>query len=97
MAKKTKAKRGVVVTTAHRGVFFGYLARQAGDTVWITKARNCVYWSDALHGFLGLAKEGPNAQCRVGPNVSKLQLLNVTSVADCTPVAVKAWEAEPWS
>jgi hypothetical protein len=41
-----KAKqRAVLVTTAHRGVFFGYASKVDGKTIALSKARLCVYWS----------------------------------------------------
>lgn len=89
--------RKVVVTTIHRGVFFGTLVSQDGDKCLLAKARNCVYWDSVTHGFLGLAKVGPNKNCRVGPAVDQLELFGVTSISDCTPEASAAWEAEPWN
>ena len=86
----------VVVTTAHRGVFFGYLKSQDGDVVELEKARNCVYWTEALRGFVGLAAEGPGAGCKIGP-AADMQIRAVTSVTDCTSQAAEAWEKAPWS
>jgi len=41
--KKAKAsERPVLVTTAHRGVFFGYASRTDGSTISLRRARNCV-------------------------------------------------------
>lgn len=91
-----KIKRAVLVTTAHKGVFFGYSA-DAGETVRLARARNCIYWSTDVHGFLGLAAWGPTRGCRIGPRVSLLTLHAVTSVTVCSSEAVKAWEAMPWS
>lgn len=95
MSNPETNKTPVVVTTSYRGVFFGYLAGDVGETVTITDARLCVRWRDT-HGFLGLAQDGPNAKCRIGPAVPELTLLGVTSVTRCTDKAVEAWEAEPW-
>ena len=95
----SKAKRYVLVTTEHRGVFAGYLnGDQTGDesVVTLTDARNCIHWSADVKGFLGLAATGPSASCKVGPKAPKLTLQKVTSVADCTPEAVRAWESAPW-
>ena len=91
----TEKQRPVVVTTAHRGVFFGYLASQDGTTVHLTKARNCVYWSAKLRGFVGLAATGPDSDCRIGP-AADMELSDVTAVLDCSPEAVEKWEAQPW-
>lgn len=52
--------RPVLVTTAHRGVFFGYAAKTDGDQIELKKARLCVYWSRDMKGFMGLAANGPS-------------------------------------
>lgn len=38
-----KAERAVLVTTAHRGVFFGYAKDTTGPTINLSRARMCVY------------------------------------------------------
>jgi hypothetical protein len=86
----------VLVTTAHRGVFFGRLAEDRGEVVTLEEARNCVYWPPATKGFLGLAEQGPPDGSRVGPSVPSLTLRAVTSVARCTPKAEAAWRIGPW-
>jgi len=93
--KKRTASRAVIITTAHRGVFFGYATATDGDTIKLTGARLCVYWSQDVKGFMGLAANGPTAQCRIGP-AADITLRNITSVLEVTPAAVKAWEAAPW-
>lgn len=97
MAKTKQSKeRAVLVTTAHRGVFFGYATEVDGETISLKNARNCLYWSAGVKGFLGLAATGPDAKCRVGPRAD-LTLRAITTVSDVTPEAVKAWEAAPWA
>lgn len=86
----------VLVTTKHRGVFFGYLENRNGETVGLSKARNCVYWDVSTKGFLGLASEGPGCDCRIGPPAD-IELFGVTSIAKVTPSAVEKWESAPWS
>lgn len=90
----------ILVTTSHRGVFFGYvesLDSVHGETITLRNARNCLYWSSAVRGFLGLAGTGPNKDCRVGPKVLTLTLRNVTAVALATAEAAQNWEDAPWS
>lgn len=94
--KAPSAERPVLVTTAHRGVFFGYLQSRDGDTVKLRFARNCVYWSSDVKGFLGLANVGPSSSCRVG-KAADIELFSVTCIADVTPEAVAKWEASPWA
>ena len=86
----------VVVTTKHRGVFFGELDKDNGAVVKLRQARNCVYWEASTHGFLGLAASGPGEGCRIGPAAPSLTVRGVTAVAECSQEAVEAWEAEPW-
>jgi hypothetical protein len=88
-----KPARPVLITTEFRGVFFGYATDTSGDTVTLTKARNCIYWPSANGGFGGLATLGPVKGARIGAVVDKIDLRKVTSVAECTPIATAAWEA----
>lgn len=93
-------KRFVVVTTAHRGVFAGYLANGSNSdekTVELAEAQMCVYWSADIGGVLGLAVTGPSKSCRIGPAVPKIVLQDVTSVMDATKEAEEKWQAKPWS
>lgn len=94
-----KTLRPVVVTTEHRGVFFGFLNGQA-DTekaLSLTDAQMCVYWSADVKGVLGLAATGPTKKCRITPSVPKMTVQAVTAVMDATPEAVTAWQSKPWS
>jgi uncharacterized protein DUF6948 len=91
-------EKAVLVTTSHRGVFFGYAnSEPTKDTITIKNARNCVYWSQDVKGFLGLAATGPTKSCKIGPKVPSLTLLGVTSITEVTPEAIEAWEKSPWS
>lgn len=98
-AKKTaKPKmKPYLVTTAHRGVFFGWADDIDGITITLHKARNCIYWSADCRGFLGLASMGPTAGCKIGAPADELQVRAVTSVALCSDAAAKAWEAALWA
>ena len=88
--------RRVIVTTSHRGVFFGTLAADGGDSVTLQDARNILRWGPDTRGFLGLAATGPSPDSRVGPAVPELSLRGITSVTRCTDIAVAAIEAGPW-
>ena len=63
--------RPVLVTTQHRGVFFGYEESRDGTSIVLKRARNCVRWS-GTRGFVGLAADGPNDNCRIGPPAERL-------------------------
>jgi hypothetical protein len=91
----TPLERPVLVTTAHRGVFFGWATKTDGDTITLRAMRNCIQWR-GLKGFLALASEGPGKECRIGPEADG-ELRNVTGVWECSPEAVKAWSAAPWA
>jgi hypothetical protein len=93
---KKAAERPVIVTTVHRGVFFGYATDVDGETISLKRARLCVYWSTNVKGFMGLASGGPTSGCRIGPPAD-ITLRNITAVLTVTPEAVKAWESAPWS
>lgn len=88
--------RPVLVTTEHRGVFFGWATKTDGNTIVLTRGRNCVYWSADVHGFMGLAANGPSKSCRVGPPAD-IELRAITSVTEVTPEAVAKWEANAWA
>lgn len=90
-----KKERAVVVTTAHRGVFFGYASDVDGETIKLARARNCIYWPTENKGFMGLAAMGPVKGARVGP-AADITLRDITSVMECTDEAMKAWESAPW-
>jgi hypothetical protein len=91
-----KQERAVLVTTAHRGVFFGYATDTSGATIFLRRARNCIYWSADMKGFMGLAAFGPSETCRIGP-AADIELRDITCVATVTPAAVLRWEAAPWN
>ncbi len=93
--KKDAAERAVLVTTSHRGVFFGYAIDTDGATIKLRAARNCIYWPTDNKGFLGLANMGPVKGARVGP-AADIELRDITSVAEVTTAAVSAWESAPW-
>ena len=98
MASKAPKDRAVVVTTEFKGVFFGYTSELATvDTIRLARARNCVYWSSDVRGFMGLAVTGPTASCKIGPSVPAITLQKVTSVIELTPEAIAAWEKSPWT
>lgn len=92
---KTK-DRPVLVTTAHKGVFFGWASKTDGQSIKLRAARNCIYWTTGEKGFLGLASAGPGSGCRIGP-AADIELRDITCVAECSDAAVKAWESAPWA
>lgn len=90
-----KTQRPVLVTTEYRGVFFGYAKETSGDVIHLAKARNCIYWSEDVKGFLGLAANGPSKSCRIGPPAD-IELRKITCVAEVTKDAEAKWLDAPW-
>jgi hypothetical protein len=89
-------ERAVLVTTVHKGVFFGYVEGDtSGSTIKLKRARNCLYWTTENKGFLGLASKGPLQGSRVGPAVD-IELRDITCVAEVSDEAVERWERSPW-
>lgn len=93
----TAVPRYVVVTTAHRGVFFGRLAAgQVGNESALTLegCRNVIQWKGGK-GFLSLPATGPAAGSKIGATAPRVLLHAVTSVSECSPAAAAAFEAWP--
>ncbi|TPV94879.1 MAG: hypothetical protein B7733_13160 [Myxococcales bacterium FL481] len=87
----------VLVTTVHRGVFFGRLSEDQDEnnkTLVLTGCRNVIYWAGS-RGFLGLAERGPDDGSRIGAMAPRVRLHDITSVSECTPEAAKKFEEWP--
>lgn len=91
-AKKKPETKPVIITTSHRGVFWGYLESEKDRTVVLTGARNAIQWN-TKKGFIELADVGPNSGSRIGARAQRITLHDVTSVTECTEAATKAWES----
>jgi hypothetical protein len=91
--------KAVVVTTEHRGVFFGYIQdyEPGQKAVRLHDARMCIHWDTSVRGVLGLASSGPSRMSRVGPAVPVIDLAAVTAIMAATDSAVSAWESAPWA
>jgi hypothetical protein len=98
---KTQEKQAVIVTTAHRGIFFGYSSvdtedAMRADIITLADARMIVYHSSDSHGVIGMGKRGPGTDARVSSNVTSLTLKSLTSVFPVTDDSKEKIEAEPW-
>jgi hypothetical protein len=87
----------LVVTTKHRGVFFGYGRVSDAQIIRLEQARMCVYWAADVKSVVGLAANGPSKGCKIGPAAPAITLQEVTSVMECSKEAEGAWNAQPWS
>lgn len=94
MAKKTLVP--LVVTTEHKGVFFGYGEVTAEKTVRLEKVRMCVYWPSAVRGVVGLSVTGPLSGSKITPAAPAVTLQGVTSIMEVTPEAEAQWNKAIW-
>lgn len=100
MNKKTNTKNGLVpmvVTTSHRGVFFGYGVPSDTPTIRLERPRMIVYWSADTRSVVGLAANGPTAACRISPEALAITLRDVTAVIEVSATAEKRFHEAPWS
>ena len=83
-----------LVTTEFRGVFFGELVddNSPGNVV-LKNARNCIYWSADVGGFLGLASSGPSKDCKIGVEVESVRLFKITSITPVSDEAAAKWKS----
>lgn len=87
-----KAKeRPVIVTTEHRGVFFGYASDTSGTEIKLSRARMAIYWG-TTRGILELAETGPTAKSKISARAD-IDVRKVTAVFEVTPAATEKWEA----
>lgn len=87
----------VVVTTKHRGVFYGTLIEKNGTDCVLADARVCIYWSKETRGFVGLAATGPADGSRVSPSAPRMEIVDVTAILHCSADAIDKWEQGKWS
>ena len=87
----------IVVTTSHRGVFFGYGVPSDSSSIRIERARMVVYWSADCRSVVGLAANGPTAGCKVGPSAPAITLRDVTAIIECSEESAKRFEDTKWS
>lgn len=89
-------KQPLVITTAHKGVFFGYGVPTDSKTIRLEQCRMCVYWSSETKGVVGLAADGPQKGSRITPAAPAATIQDVTSCMEASETAVRAWEKGIW-
>jgi hypothetical protein len=94
---KDSKLKPLLVTTEHKGVFFGYGQITDNKIIKLTDARMCVYWSADVHGLIGLAASGPTAGCKISPAAPSILLQGVTAILEVSPQAEAQWKQEIWS
>lgn len=87
----------LIVTTKHKGVFFGYGTPSDAETIRIERVRMVVYWSSDVRGIVGLASTGPSNGCKIGLQAPAITLRDVTAVIEVSPEAAKKFEEAPWT
>lgn len=87
----------LIVTTAHKGVFFGYGTPTTERTIRIEQAQMCIYWSSDVKSVVGLAATGPSKTCRIGPPAPAITLQDVTSIMEASSESEAAWKLQPWN
>ena len=94
MGNKTtgESMKSVIVTTKHRGVFFGNVAdpSPAQTELTLEDAVMVIYWG-TTKGLGQLAATGPTEKSRLSAVVPKWHLRGVTSILECSGVAVDAF------
>lgn len=89
----------VIVTTSHRGVFFGYASEgeinracSADKRICIKSARCAIYWGTDK-GIGQLCDTGPTDESRIGAQIPFIYLNDVTAVFGVTNAAAEKWES----
>lgn len=84
----------VLICTQHRGVFFGFLPKDADLTqrtlTDIKGARMAIYWGTDK-GVMQLAESGPTSTSRIGAAATIDVLHDITAVFAVSAEAVKKW------
>ena len=83
--------RPVIVTTEHRGVFFGYAGDTSGTEIKLDNARMAIAFG-TTRGILELAETGPTGRSKISARAPSIDVRKVTAVIEVAPSAVEAWE-----
>ena len=86
------AERSVIVTTEHKGVFWGYATDTSGDRINLRSARMAIYFG-TTRGVMELAETGPTGASKVSARAD-IEIRRVTAVFEVTPEATAKWEAK---
>ena len=85
----------VLVTTQHRGVFFGWVQKDqdmSARTMSLKGSRCAIHWR-TTNGVAELAEIGPNQDSKIGSKADLVALHDITAIWACTEEAVTAWTA----
>ena len=87
--------KNILVTTKHRGVFFGQVPDDADlteTTLRLENARCAIRWA-TTRGIAQLAETGPTTSSKIGAPATIEALHDVTAVWHVTDEAAEAWLA----
>ena len=87
----SESTRPVIVTTEHRGVFFGYAADTSGTEIKLDNARMAIAFG-TTRGILELAETGQTGRSKISARAPSIDVRKVTAVIEVAPAAVEAWE-----
>lgn len=90
MATK-KTARPVIVTTEHRGVFYGLADDTTGNVIKLKGARMAISFG-TTRGIMELAETGPTGRSKISARAD-MEVRKVTAVFEVTPAAAEKWEA----
>lgn len=85
--------KAILVTTQHRGVFFGLVPDDQdmnARTMALTGARCAIRWG-TTEGVAQLAATGPTKESRIGAQADIPALHDITAVWAVTPEAQAKW------
>ena len=85
--------KNVIVTTIHKGVFFGQVAEDDNldaSTMRLENARCAIYFA-TTGGVAELAEKGPNENSRIGSRATIESLRDITAVWAVTDAAAEVW------
>ena len=84
--------KSILVTTQHRGVFYGLVSddqKLTDRTMRLVDAKMAIYWG-TTRGVAELAATGPTSKSRIG-SPATITVHDITAVWECTPAAVDSW------
>jgi hypothetical protein len=91
----------VLAVSGNRDIVFGYVEDDQdmfAEKIALKKARTCLWYSDDMRGFTGLAIDGPSDTCRISFELEGLYYLhNVKRLLDVSAKSISKWNAAPWN
>lgn len=93
-----KQSRYVIVRTYSAGAFAGYLTKQVGQEVCLTRARRLWYWAGAASlSQLAVSGTSKPKECKFPDEVSDIWLTQAIEILDVTEEGQKSIEGvAPW-